>query len=1071
VRCRDCGKENAEGMLFCGFCGSRLPAPPEAAPEVAAAAEERAPRPAAPAQAPAAAQDPAARAAAAAAGPPPAGPAPASGVPPREDELRLVTVLFADLVGFTRLSQERDPEEVGELLNECFDRLVPCVERHGGTVDKFMGDALMALFGAPIAHDNDPVLAVRAALDMRAALAEYAREKGLDLGLHLGVNTGRVLAAGLGGGGRRDYSVVGDAVNVAARLQQMSQPGEVLIGDDTFRLAEHLLVAESRGKIAVKGRTQPVGVYKVLGLRERPPEQPTRALRSPLVGRHSEQEAFEQALDRLAAGSGGVMVVLGQAGLGKSRLVAEVRGSEPGQTVEWHEGRCTSLGKVASYAPFRDLIRADCGISPEESPDAALAKLEARVDTLFPEEGHEVFPYLASICDVAPEGYAGPAGRLPPDSFRRLITITTRRYIERMGESTPTVLVFEDAHWMDDSSAALLEQLLSLSREVPLLFCLVGRPDVDSPLTRLVQGAEARGVVAARVELSPLDDAASFQLIRNLVGWAIAHDLALSIEKRAEGNPLFIEQVIHALVDMNTLEQDGHGGWRALATAVPATLPDTMEGLIVARIDRLPEHLRRMLKTASVIGRIFPAPVLASIERDPLLAGYLRSLQERQFIHGRAGVPSDWVFQHVFIQEAAYNSLLARQRRDLHRQIAQAIERMYDDRLPETVGHLAYHYSKAEAWERAEEYMAKAGDLALAMAADAEALAHFESALSAAGNAGDRGGTTADVALTRATLWRKIAGLRAKQHHMAEWSTAIEAAEREIERARDDSVRWWEEWIEVKLQHAWGFYHQGAPRLDDLEAAVAELEPFVAARGSIAQKGRLLDAQIAGKFGRTMWDVDDECIEMARRLYALPCDSEADRAKYCFTLGFALLMVGETDESEPLLLESLDSAMAAGDLVQRLLTLNYLACLARARGEVEKAERLAGQTLALATDLDVQLYQATAAANLAWVHWKRGEDDAARRRATEALNLLASWPYFLRRLARWPFIDLLLKAGETEQAIEHARALVVPPEQPCPATLHAAIVNAIAAGDRGDPAEAARLLRAAHTLANELGRG
>jgi class 3 adenylate cyclase/tetratricopeptide (TPR) repeat protein len=1037
VRCHDCGSENPDGMSFCGRCGARLrhfrpsdDIPGNDLPAVLS-------------------------------------------VPAHEDELRLVTVLFADLVGFTRLAQDTEAETVGELLNECFDRLVPCVERYGGTIDKFIGDALMALFGAPAAHENDPELAVRAALDMRRALADFSREKGLDMALHVGVNTGRVLAASVGGGNRRDYSVVGDAVNVAARLQQISEPGEILIGHDTFRLSGHLFSTEARGATKVKGRTEPVSVHKVLGLRSRAVEQGRYWMRSALIGRREERDAFEQAVTRLASGTGGVMVVLGQAGLGKSRLVAEVRSGSAGRCVDWLEGRCTTLGKMASYGPFRDLLRDDCGITPDDDPNIARARLEERLTSFLFGESDGLVPCLAALLDLRDSAAESDVRRLPAESMRKQLAFAVRRYFEEVGNHRPTVLVFEDAHWMDESSVSIMEQLLPSVNDSRLLLCLVGRPDPGSSLMTLTDRAEAVvGESLLRIGVSPLTTTEAGQLVENLAGAALPHDLLESIERKTEGNPFFIEQVMRALVDLGALKADQQGGWRAAAGAVSVSLPDTMEGLIVARIDRLPEDLRRTLKLASVIGRIFSANLLGLLDNESRLSSHLVELEDREFIHRREPAAlAEYVFQHVFIQEAAYNSILARQRKEMHRRVAGAIEQLWGDRLPESVGHLAYHYSKAEDWDRARDYLVRAGEQALAMAADAEALAHFERALETSDGAVEERAATGAGLLESALLWAKVAGLRAKQHHIAEWSIAIEAAERELERCREDTPSWWQEWINVKLQRAWGLYHQGPQKHKDLEVTLNQLASVVERQGNSGQKARFLDAQIAARGSPASWGIDEVTLEMAKSLYSYPCDSGVDRAKYCFTLGFCLLLSGRAEESKAVLQESLDQAVAAGDLVQQLTTLNYLACAARAMGQIEQASELATQTLTLATDLDVRLYQATATANLSWVHWRRGDKALARQEATASLELIQPWPYFLKRLARWPLVDLLVAEGETERAVEQARALLAPPEQPLPVEIKARLADLLKRWDGGERDGIEQRLIEAHDLAHELGCG
>jgi class 3 adenylate cyclase/tetratricopeptide (TPR) repeat protein len=653
-------------------------------------------------------------------------------------ERKLVTVLFADVAGFTTLAETLDPEPLRDLINACFGRLVPCVERYGGTVDKFIGDEIMALFGAPMAHDNDPERAVRAALDMREALQAFNTERGTALQAHFGLNTGLVLAGAVGAGSRTEYSVMGDAVNVASRLAETAAPGEVLVGPDTHRVAGHLFQCEEAGPVRIRGRAEALTVYRVLGVRDAAGPATTRPGRwvgSPLVGREREKEAFVAALDRLPQDEGGILAVVGDAGLGKSRLTAEVRRlADPELT--WLEGRTLSFGRQLSYWPFLELLQAAAGIDTDDGEAERSAKLERLVGRLFEDEASDVLPYLATLLALpVPEELHEKVRYLGGDAMGRQVFRTMRLFVSRLAKEHPLVLVFEDVHWLDDSSASLLEHLLPLTKEAQVLFCLVGRPEPDSPTQRLQH--LARETYADRYQellLAPLSLEETHALVTNLVG---LRDLPVrlrdTIDQRAEGNPLFVEEVIRALVDLGGLVADQHGRWQITERAAQIRIPDTLQGVIMARVDRLDEELKQVLRLAAVVGRSFFYRVLAALaEAEARLDQDLATLQGLELIREKAHDPElEYIFKHALVQEATYESILLQRRRGLHLRVAQAIEGLFADRLEEFYGLLAYHYTKAEDWEKAQEYLFKAGDQAGKIAADEEALAHYHQAMEA----------------------------------------------------------------------------------------------------------------------------------------------------------------------------------------------------------------------------------------------------------------------------------------------------------------------------------------------------
>ena len=405
-------------------------------------------------------------------------------------ERKLVTVMFADISGFTALAETMGPEAVRDLMNACFDHLVPVIEKYEGTVDKFMGDAVVALFGAPVAHENDPERALRAALDMMGALAGFNAQHDTDLGIHVGINTGLVIAGGIGSEGRQEYSVMGDAVNLASRLEDASKRGEILVGPDTHRLTAPLFEFEVPEPVQVKGKAEPVTIYRVLAAKAIPGKvRGIAGLESPLVGREAEFGALREALERLRAGVGGVVTIVGEAGIGKSRLVAELRTQAPAD-LQWVEGRCLSYGASIAYLLWLDVLRGLLGVTVEDSPLAVRDALRERVQALCPERFDEVYPYLGRLMSLPLEAEDEARIRdlegekLKSGTFRAMETL-----IQCAAGERPLALVCEDLHWADPTSMELLEQLLALTDRASVLILCVLRPQTEHGSWRLRETA------------------------------------------------------------------------------------------------------------------------------------------------------------------------------------------------------------------------------------------------------------------------------------------------------------------------------------------------------------------------------------------------------------------------------------------------------------------------------------------------------------------------------------------------------------------------------------------------------
>ena len=691
-KCRACLTENTEGANYCSQCGAKLGGP--------LGVQAR-----------------------------------SSGAPPEAGERRLVTIMFADIAGFSTLAGQMEPEGLRELTTACFETLVPVIERYGGTVHQFVGDEIMALFGAPVAHDDDPERAVRCAVELMEALSAMSAGGGPGLRLHVGICAGRVFAGEVDVRGRHEYSVMGDAVNLAARLRAEARAGEILIGPEIERRTRHIARCDPAGSLRLKGKSRPVRAYKLLGLSPTHTQASTRGLSSALVGRLSQRATLLRACEDLAEGRGAIVSVSAEAGVGKSRLLAEVRRSPEAQRSRWLEGRCLSYGEGLSYRPFLDVLEQDAGCVLADTEEQRREKVFGRAGELFADEAEELIPYLAALLSLRLPGNLGDHLEVLDSGSRgQQIFRTVRRYFARAAAQGPLVLVFEDVHWMDQSSVSLVEHILPLVRELPLLVCLCGRPEPGSPTLRLIDRARAdHPGQATRIDLNALSRDESATLVANLVGADVLPVLlGQALLENAGGNPFFVEEQLRALIDLGGLTRE-NGGWRVTTAADTLAIPDTIQGVLTARIDRLDREPRHVLRLAAVIGRSFNRRVLGVLAgASPELDSSLVQLEESQLIEVRTRAGElVYAFKHALLQEAAYDSIPASRRRELHAQVARCIEDLFADRVDDYLSLLAYHYSRAEQWEKAQHYLFKAGDQAGKIAADAEAVAHYRSAMAA----------------------------------------------------------------------------------------------------------------------------------------------------------------------------------------------------------------------------------------------------------------------------------------------------------------------------------------------------
>jgi ABC-type oligopeptide transport system substrate-binding subunit/class 3 adenylate cyclase len=685
------------------------------------------------------------------------------------EERKVLTAVFADVVGSTALAERLDPEDVKLVVGEAIARIVGEVESLGGHVKDLAGDGVLAFFGAPTTREDDAERAVRCALRIVGEMEEYAREVrrgwGAEgFGVRVGAATGSVVVGEVGAGSRVEYAAFGDTVNVAARLQSAAEPGSVLVDDATHRAVEGLFDWREPWQLELKGKSEPGAAWPVAGVAAAGRPRGLPGVETRLVGRSRELGLGREALDALRAGRGGVLVVAGDPGIGKTRLLNELRELAEREGSSWLEGRCVSYGESLPYWPFRDLLRGEwIGAGVEEPELRVRIGLRRRLEQLFdsrleasPAEpatpgrvvtgplgaarpaADELYPYLGGLLEVALEHEAeARTSQLSPEALQWRTFEVVGQLFFRLAEEAPLVLAFEDLHWADPTSVQLLEQLLSLAEDAPVLLVLSLRPERDHSAWALREHAVREFPHLLReIDLGPLGDADGELLAALVAPATLPAELERRVLEAADGNPFFLEELVRSLADVGALVRIDEG-WR-FDHAVEVEVPPTVEKAILARLDRLSPPARELVTAASALGRTFALPLLEGVLGE-LPDDALHELQRLGLLRQSRRWPQpEYRFRHALIQETAYRTLLGEQRTRLHRRAAEWLEDRYAGREAEVLGLLAYHWLRAEDEAKAAGYLLVAGDKARLEYALDEAIEHYRDLLPLLERRGER---------------------------------------------------------------------------------------------------------------------------------------------------------------------------------------------------------------------------------------------------------------------------------------------------------------------------------------------
>jgi predicted ATPase/class 3 adenylate cyclase len=643
-----------------------------------------------------------------------------------EGERKLVTVFFADVANYTALSERIDPEEVHQVMDDCFKILMDEIHRHEGTINQFTGDGVMALFGAPLAQEEHAQKACHTALSIQKSLSEYTekikKDYRVDFQMRIGLNSGPVVVGSIGDDLRMDYTAVGDTTNLASRMESMARPGTILVSKNTYRLTRDFFEFKPLGEIEVKGKEYPQEAFELTRVSEvetRIEAAVAKGL-TKFVGRKNSMVALLKACDKVHSGSGQVVGIVGEAGVGKSRLLLEFKNQLPQNEYTYLEGRCLHYGGSMPYLPLLDILRSYFDIKGDDLEHSIKKKITDKV-LLLDESIESVLPPIQEIfaIEVEDETYVN----LEPGQKRERTFEAFRDLFVQESQTKTLVLAIEDLHWIDKTSEEYLDYLIGWLANARILLVLPYRPEYTHQW-----GSKS---FYNRIGLDQLTAKSSTELVQAILeGGQVVPELRELILAKASGNPLYMEELTHTLLESGSIQRKGNQ-YVLSSKASEIQIPDTIQGIISARMDRLEDNLKRIMQIASVIGRDFAFRILQAITGvQEELKSYLLNLQGLEFIYEKRLFPElEYIFKHALIQEVAYNSLLQKRRKEIHEKIGDAIEQIYTNRLEEFYEMLAYHYLKAANHMKAYQYLVQAGDAAARLYAYAESRQHYAMAL------------------------------------------------------------------------------------------------------------------------------------------------------------------------------------------------------------------------------------------------------------------------------------------------------------------------------------------------------
>jgi class 3 adenylate cyclase/tetratricopeptide (TPR) repeat protein len=643
-----------------------------------------------------------------------------------EGERKVITVLFADVVNYTSLVEEFDVEIVQGIMNSYFKALMDIVYKYEGVVAQLLGDGMMVFFGAPIAHEDHAQRACYSAMVIQTATRNYSeklkQQYGIDFSVRVGINSGPVFVGTIGNDLHMEYLAIGNTVNLASRIQTAATPRQTLVSSNTHHLVKYFFNFETIKALSIKGREEPIDVYELLDAKKEESRFDAAVVTglSRFCGHQDELAILNKALSEVEKRNCRIVSIVGEPGIGKSRLIRQFRESLTPDEGTFFEGRCLHYGNSIPYRPFIDILRSFFNIEEGDTESRMKEKIIAKVRHLD-ERMVDDLPFIFEILSLKIEDKS--YFNIEPEHRRNKMFITTTRLLVKESLQQSVIVVIEDLHWIDDVTEELLAHLILKLENCPVLFLLSYRPEYS------LSWKNQPGYM--QIHLSQLSASSSDELLQSLLpDGELAPEITALVLAKAGGNPLFVEEYTYALLEKGEIQKDdGHYSLTSSPTSIK--LPDTLQGIISSRIDRLPENLKNTLQVASVIGRDFGYEVLRTVMQKPQrLRNQLEKLQDLELIvTGGTLSETEYSFKHALIQEVAYGELSGKKQQELHENVGRTIERLYSDRLEELLDILAYHFGNGLSQDKALDYFIRAGNKAKAVFANSEAIEYFKKAL------------------------------------------------------------------------------------------------------------------------------------------------------------------------------------------------------------------------------------------------------------------------------------------------------------------------------------------------------
>ena len=893
-----------------------------------------------------------------------------------EGERRHVTVLFADISGFTPISETMEPEEVTGIMNKCFSMIGECIEKHGGTIDKFMGDCVMALFGAPIALEDAPQRAIRSAIMIHREMTlfndrlRHEKENIKPLRMRIGIHTGPVVAGMVGSDGKQDFTVMGDTVNIASRIEGLAEPGTTYVTEDTFRLTEGLFRFEALGEKEVKGKEKPIRVYQVIApstRRTRFDVSTERGL-TPFVGRQRELELLIDGYERSKEGRGQAISIISEAGIGKSRLLYEFRKAVTNEDATFLEGRCLSYSTNIAYHPIVDILRATFDIQDTDTDEKIRQKVTQFLKVLQIDAAIHM-PYLLELLAVKESGIE----KIPmsPEARKDRTLEALKQITIKGSELRPLIMAIEDLHWMDRSSEDALKSLLESIAGSRVFLIFTYRPE-------FVHTWGSRSY-HSQITLNRLSNRESLLMVEHLLDTKdLDKDIAELTLSKTEGIPFFIEEFIKSLKELKIIEKH-NGAYKLTRDIKMVMIPSTIQDVIMARVDHLPEGARELLRTGAVIEREFSHELIGKVtgllEQD--LLSRLSTLKDSELIYERGIYPSStYVFKHALTREVVYDSILTKKRKDLHQKIAKTMEDMYQDDVCYHYGVLAGHCIAGENFEKGAEYARLEAKRYQKAASYKDAISYAKQSIACLERLPQSEPIQKKIIDTRAMLSAYYNSLNYQ----------IEAKEA-VEPIVDLALRLHYHKRMPSIYHAIGQYYiwveedfsKGVPYLKDAFAIASQVGDIYALWQGNFMLGCYMfwDLQI-----KESWD----CLKTALDMSVM-ADNLTGIANTKSAIALNYFLQGKTVLALQVSQEALHAA-EGGDVVAKQLAYTSYGVISYYTGHFPEAEKYLLEALAYSEKAFQLGWAVTAAGYLGWTYYDMGDYDKAKKYHQQCVTLL-----------------------------------------------------------------------------------